>query len=490
VTLLPLNQDMTSRDFDSLRARLISLARSAFPEWTDFQVASFGTVLLEAFAHVGDVLAFYLDHQARESRLTTATQRVNVIAHSRLLGYRLPGAVAATAELLFSANRTLTADVTIPAETIIRTPEILDPIVFRLLEAVTLRAGQSPAQALGLAVQAEPQEQRIDSRGLPNLEVLLERTPFLDRSLRVETPLGDYTEVDTFLLSGPTDRHFTVAVDQYDRARIRFGDGRAGLPPQGTVVCRYRTGGGSRGNLDRGQLTVLEGTFADAHGRSVQLQVTNPEKSSGGVNRQTMAQAQQLAPLSLRAPSRTVSSEDYELHARLVPGVARALMLCAPDDPTIPENSGDLLIVPVGGGAPTQELMNHVLRKVMVEYPNTLTFQVVARVHLRPGARPADVGNAIRQRLVERFQVSDAAGVPNPAIDFGARLRVEDEQVGSLAWSDIADLIIDTVGVRKLADGPDGLRLNGVAGDVALATREFPVLAGIQLFRADTGAEL
>jgi len=80
--------DRSDRDFDALRLRLIALIETVFPAWDDFSVASFGTILIELFAFVGDVLAFYQDNQARESRLVTATQRRNVIAHARGLGYR------------------------------------------------------------------------------------------------------------------------------------------------------------------------------------------------------------------------------------------------------------------------------------------------------------------------------------------------------------------------------------------------------------------
>ena len=94
--------DYTDKDFDSLRVRLQSLVRSVFPDWTDFGVASFGNILLELYAFIGDVLAFYLDNQARESRLLTATQRKNLIALTKLIGFRPSGARAATADVVFT----------------------------------------------------------------------------------------------------------------------------------------------------------------------------------------------------------------------------------------------------------------------------------------------------------------------------------------------------------------------------------------------------
>ena len=58
--ILPPSVDYAEKDFDALRQRLIALIGSAFPDWSDFSVASFGNVLLEMYAFVGDVLGYYL----------------------------------------------------------------------------------------------------------------------------------------------------------------------------------------------------------------------------------------------------------------------------------------------------------------------------------------------------------------------------------------------------------------------------------------------
>ena len=81
---LPESVDYTDKDFDALRARLIALIKSVFPDWTDFDVASFGNLLVELYAYVGDVLTFYQDNLARESRLVTATQRKSVMALAKI----------------------------------------------------------------------------------------------------------------------------------------------------------------------------------------------------------------------------------------------------------------------------------------------------------------------------------------------------------------------------------------------------------------------
>jgi hypothetical protein len=498
VALLTASPDYSSRDFDALRARLISLVKSTFPEWTDFDVASFGNILLEMFAFVGDVTSFYLDGLARESRLSTATQRRNVIALAKMLGYRLPGASAATAEVEFTLDRSTAGAVTIPAGTSVRTEEVTEPVRFQLLTTATIAAGQRTA--LGVVEHSAAHTQLFDARGREDLEVPLDGVPYLDGSLQVSTAQGAFTEVPTFLNSSPNDRHFVVSVDQNDRATVRFGRGANGLPPAGTITFKYKTGGGAAGNVEAGRITVLEGAYRDAFGNPVQLTVRNPAPASGGLERQTVAAAKLLAPERLRVLTRTVAREDFEIHARLVPGVARALMLTSNEDRGVAENSGILYLVPAGGGAPTSALKAAVQTQVTETYPCPLTFQVAvqdpvyrairvgARLFIRAGADRVRVAQAVRQNLVEYFRITEPDGTPNRRIDFGHNLRADGAASGDLAWSDLFNVVRDTPGVRKLNSAE--LTLNGAAADVTLAVREFPVLSGVDLWDAETGAVL
>ena len=145
---LPESVDYTDKDFDALRARLIALIKSVFPDWTDFDVASFGNLLVELYAYVGDVLTFYQDNLARESRLATATQRKSVMALAKMLGYRLHGAQAATAEVWLSLARVPVASVTIPAGTVLRTQEVTEPVRFQLLAPAVVSASSDPPRVL------------------------------------------------------------------------------------------------------------------------------------------------------------------------------------------------------------------------------------------------------------------------------------------------------------------------------------------------------
>jgi hypothetical protein len=496
--LLARANDYTDKDFDSLRLRLQSLVRSVFPDWTDFNIASFGNILLELYAFVGDVLTFFQDNQARESRLLTATQRKNLIALTKLLGFRPAGARAATVDEVFTLAAPPLADVALPRGTQIRTASITEPVVFQLVSDVFIPAGASPPTATGILEHSAPQDELFASTGLPNQEVVLPDTPYLDGSAAVVAGNGEYAEVVNFLGSTAADRHFLVLVDQTDRATLRFGNGVNGAIPSGTIAARYKTGGGTAGNVNAGTLTKLEGSIVDAEGNPVSVTATNPKPASGGSARQSIAQIQALAPESIRVLSRTVSREDYEVNARRLPAVARALMLTSNEDPGIAENTGILFVIPRGGGAPSQALKDAVKRQVTVVFPNTLTFQVAvqdpvylqvdiqATIFLRQGANAKVVRAAIEKALASFFTVSLPDGTPNPQVDFGWNLKgANGDPASEIAFSDVFNVVRDVVGVRKIGDEADDFLINGTRGDLVLGTREFPVLGRVDLLNGD-----
>ena len=483
------NVDMTAFDFDSLRDRLQQLAQSAFPEWTDFSAASFGNILLEMFAHIGDTLGFYIQNQARESRLETATQRKNVIALCRMLGYRLHGTHAATADVVFSLPRPADAEIVIPKGTVVRTREVTESLRFQLLNDVIISEGV--ASAVGTVEHSSTRKQFVDTQGIASLDAALSFAPYLDGSCTASSSQGTYQPVDTLLNSDAADRHFAVLVDHHDRATLRFGDGIMGAAPTGTLSIQYKTGGGVEGNVDAGRLVVLGSVIYDSTRRPAAVSVTNPLPASGGGDRQSIASARQLAVESLRATQRCITREDFEIHARRVAGVDRALMLTHQDDLSIEENTGVLVVVPTGGGMPTDTLRDEVLKQVTVVYPCPLTFQVrvqnpnykaidvSACVWLRDGYEEAEVERRIVQALRRLFASRDGNGEINPLIDFGRNLKA-----GELTLSDVFDAIHRVEGLRKISD----LNLNHAAGDVVLHPLEFPTLGRVQITQGSIGA--
>tara|TARA_R110001583_G_scaffold12527_3_gene55518 strand:+ start:1422 stop:3224 length:1803 start_codon:yes stop_codon:yes gene_type:complete len=92
----------TSRDFDTIKTDLVKYAQRYYPDiYKDFGDASFGSLMLDSVAYVGDVLSFYLDYQANESFLETATEYDNVLKIGNNVGYNNPadGTVGSVGEI-------------------------------------------------------------------------------------------------------------------------------------------------------------------------------------------------------------------------------------------------------------------------------------------------------------------------------------------------------------------------------------------------------
>ena len=92
----------TSRDFESIREDLEQYAKRYYPDtFKDFSEASFGSLMMDTVAYVGDMLSFYVDYQANESFLDTAVEPNNIIRLAKEHGYKFQGPASAVGEVTF-----------------------------------------------------------------------------------------------------------------------------------------------------------------------------------------------------------------------------------------------------------------------------------------------------------------------------------------------------------------------------------------------------
>lgn len=100
----------TSRDFNSIRGDLINYVKVYYPEtYKDFNEGSFGSLMFDLVAYVGDIMSYYVDYQSNESFLETALERNNLIKIGNQLGYKFTGSP--------SSSGICTFYVSIPAQT-------------------------------------------------------------------------------------------------------------------------------------------------------------------------------------------------------------------------------------------------------------------------------------------------------------------------------------------------------------------------------------
>lgn len=120
---------------------------------------------------------------------------------------------------------------------------------------------------------------------------------------------------------GPTDRVYTLLLDERGAATVAFGDGTRGAqPPSGydNIVARYRYGIGPEGNVAAGQISQLVTRPLGLKG------VLNPLAATGGVGPDAIETARTRVSVGLRSLGRLVSVRDYEDFALSFAGIAKA----------------------------------------------------------------------------------------------------------------------------------------------------------------------
>ncbi|WP_031077814.1 putative baseplate assembly protein [Streptomyces sp. NRRL S-118] len=228
-----------------------------------------------------------------------------------------------------------------------------------LLQALTVTSRGGVVKAHH--AEAAPAELLGTSSGRPGQSFVVRRAPVLprtpDETVQVVTgrtggTAESWYEVRDFTRAGPEDRIFTWSgatgeIRFGPRVTARNGETRqhGAIPPENAqiMVTGYRYGGGSRGNVGAGKLTVLLTSVPQVGS------VRNLDPATGGVDAETVENAKIRGPLELRGGRRAVTARDFErLTLEGAPGVARAR--CLP--PEKPGGPVRLLVVPKVFGSP------------------------------------------------------------------------------------------------------------------------------------------
>lgn len=345
----PISVDYTSKDYYSLREELITRIQSRVPDWTGEDPADFGIALVEAFAYLGDLINFYIDRNANESFISTATQRSSVLNIAQSYGYTPSGYTRSFTTLEFS-NSSASA-ITLPQGSVFygdiaindtvqkvyftTDSEVIVPAKVGVINGTeTVSAQEGLPVSLVAAVSNEYGEQIGTSTGTPNMVFELGEVPVVDDSVEIYVQDGDayskWSLVKHIVDYGPNDQVFELAVDEDDVVSIYFGDGVSGLIPTrfSDIRATYIVGGGNRGNVDQSTIDTIFYVPVLSEGELVALQgnltVINTEPAIGGSDPETLDQIRNAAPLTLRANNRAVTLQDYADLALSVNDVSKA----------------------------------------------------------------------------------------------------------------------------------------------------------------------
>ncbi len=127
--------------------------------------------------------------------------------------------------------------------------------------------------------------------------------------------------VDDLALVGRDDAAYKL---DSEAQTLLFGNGLFGrIPDVGRRirVAHARAGGGSNGNLPRGSLTAISAVDLDGARINRQIIVYQAIATDGGIDAETLPEAERRIPSRLKTRNRSVTEEDYQILAAQTPGV-------------------------------------------------------------------------------------------------------------------------------------------------------------------------
>jgi hypothetical protein len=348
VSDIPISINYTGRDYYAIREQLIARIQNRIPAWTGTNPADFGIALIEAFAYMGDLMSYYIDRNANESFIATATQRDSVVNIAQAYGYIPAGYRAANVTLTFSNSSTDTS-VTIPAGTVVSgdvvTNDVVNTVYFTTVSDVVSNVADNNGTVTVIATEGQ-NVQRVSSQaniygellgsslGTPNQSFELLENPVVDGSVSINVLEGDnyssWKQVQHLIDYGPYDQVFAITTDANNNVFVNFGDGVSGQIPTNLADIRadYTVGGGVLGNIKA--LTITNIVYMPGVNSNTLtalqsfLTVTNETEAIGGSEPESLEEIRYAAPLTLRTNNRAVTLEDFKNIAKRVTGVGKA----------------------------------------------------------------------------------------------------------------------------------------------------------------------
>lgn len=503
--------NLDDRSFLELVASARERIRQLDPAWEP-TVHDPGMVLVEAFAHLTDMLIY---------RLNRVPEKLYTV-YLNLLGTTLRPPEAAQTLLEFTRTGSGTEPISIPKGTQVSCPPGVPGApapVFSTVEDAVLPAGEAKVQVTAVDATLHDAVQVGLGTGRPGQVAALPAAPAVagpSMAIGIEVQEGTRQrsgnavlvrgaayqicrEVQAF---ADADRdEAVVRVDRHSGTLLFpwWPEGSVEGPPSpaagARIIAWFRSGGGAQGNVPAGSLSVLRSPVDG-------VSCTNPEPATGGRDAEPLAQALRRAPQDFHARDRAVTVRDFESLAAHHGGVGRVRALTRRDIWAYAKpGEVEVVLVPhipeaerVEGRVTAAQLrsyaLDHVLAEVtallreratigavpVVRFAHSKQVLVRARVHVRADEDAAGVQRRILQRLNSSINPLPESGL---GYGFGTPLRVSnlyrvmEEAEPGVEYVDRVQLEVDQVPDQ---DAVALVRTGGQAGSYFVAS-------GATLFR-------
>lgn len=441
--------DYTSRDFNAIRAQLVGLAKGIMPDWqTAGEPSDFGTLILELFAYMGDVLHFYIDRTASEAFLSTAVRQQSVLYIADMMGYVPIGQQAASVALTWTIaqddpdNPGTVIPVTIPVGTRVynESGNSSDLIVFETSVEINLDpkvpgVGETDLRSVvSYANEGVTQDSMPlgTSAGLPNTELVIPDKGVIYGTVQVTTREGvqitQWNYLEHIANARPTQAVFTTFMDETGLTHVVFGDNSAGrIPPvNAQFFVSYRFGAGSAANLLGANALVGIANIPNVD--LTWVTVTNRDSPIGGTDPESADSMRfSISRGGSRLRERAVTLNDYAELAMQVPGVGKSVAYGAV------YTAVHVRVAPIGGKADANymgRLLNSVYAymqdKIMIGsqvYPEPLDVEDLFQdIQIRVLVHVQDAYDRSQVRIQVDSVLRSLLSFDN--VDFGSRVSI------------------------------------------------------------------
>ena len=318
------------KDITELRNYLVSIIDSFMEHystrnWSDRNESDIGMVFLELAAGVTDMLNYYLDKQALENYLPTATIRRNLKRIVSLVDYQLMGPIPSSTVGLFTLEHHFDFDFTLPKYfQVSYSRGNRGNIYYATENEVTIPAGTRLFRVNLLQGITKTINMTVGDL-LRSRKIRLKDNNVAQGSVTVYIDGEEWTQVSDVLIEDVFGKKYSVYEDIDDCPVIEFGYSYTEyLPTEETesvprnkvnapVTIKYLCTEGSHGNVAAGKIDTVESSLIiDDEDISKVMSVTNLLDSTGGQDREDMEVARIMAPHVWHSERRMTTTEDYK----------------------------------------------------------------------------------------------------------------------------------------------------------------------------------
>jgi hypothetical protein len=382
------NLNYAEVDYEELRKNMTALIPLLTSEWSNANDTDLGVTLINTFCGLGDMLAYYLNEQAKETYLPTARLRQSIIDVTKIIGYRLsrPNAASAT--------------VTINFPTALETPLYLNQY-----DVLTTENGETDfvitedkvvltnmASVDVTLVQGIPAVEEFTSTGGTIQEYRLSSTQIAEQMLKVYVGEEEieYSELQKDIyITGNSRTYFVADTDAFDTTTIKFSDAYGLVPLAGDkITIKYINTRGAGGKVTSG--SIRKAKRPDL--LPVDARIVQSEDAQNGSARESEEFAKLQAPREIRTLWRAVTTEDYQTLLDGFPGVLISSVFDHEKDPTIPIHQVVCVVSPTGGGNLSEQfreqLQSFLARvrmttvDVVIKNPTYVDLDIEAKIHI------------------------------------------------------------------------------------------------------------